>query len=265
LFFCAKEKGLDVNFFREFLIGLSFYTRIPIQLKDVSEEEFYRCMLLMPVIGAVIGAALWGFGWCVSWLRMPEIAAILILIFYIWMTGGLHFDGVADTIDGVFSARDHDKMMKIMKDSRLGSFGAIGLVLLMMTLWIGYRRLIAGHFLTVLVFVPIVGRYAAIQTCWLSSYAEGGGGLGRRITEITKGWHVAVYAAAIAALCGWLSLRLLAAFGISAVLNLIMMWDLKRKIGGITGDTIGMTIEMNQAFFMIVFLILQNIGIPSMV
>ena len=109
-----------MNFFREFLIGLSFYTRLPIQLQNVTEDEFYNSMLLMPVIGVVIGAALWGFGWCVSWIGIPELAAILMLIFYIWLTGGLHYDGVADTIDAVFSARDHEKMMTIMKDSRLG-------------------------------------------------------------------------------------------------------------------------------------------------
>lgn len=256
-----------MKFFREFLIGLSFYTRLPIQLQNVTEDEFYNSMLLMPVIGVVIGAALWAFGWCVSWIRMPELTSILMLIFYIWLTGGLHYDGVADTIDAVFSARDHEKMMKIMKDSRLGSFGAIGLILLMLTMWTGYRTIIDEGLLAVLWLMPVVGRYCAIQTCCFSSYAEGGGGLGRRITEITKGWHVAIYLAAIA-LAAWCIAPILTyAFGITAVLNLIMMADLKRKIGGITGDTIGLTIEITQAVFIVMVLILQHVGIglPGMV
>ena len=144
-----------MNFFREFLIGLSFYTRLPIQLQNVTEDEFYNSMLLMPVIGVVIGAALWGFGWCVSWIGIPELAAILMLIFYIWLTGGLHYDGVADTIDAVFSARDHEKMMTIMKDSRLGSFGAISLILLMLTMWVGYRYTIDSQFLAALWLMPV--------------------------------------------------------------------------------------------------------------
>ena len=256
-----------MNFFREFLIGLSFYTRLPIQLQNVTEDEFYNSMLLMPVIGVVIGAALWGFGWCVSWIGIPELAAILMLIFYIWLTGGLHYDGVADTIDAVFSARGHEKTMTIMKDSRLGSFGAIGLILLMLTMWVGYRYTIDSQFLAVLWLMPVIGRYCAIQTCCFSTYAEGGGGLGRRITEITKGWHVVVYLAAIAVVSWFVAPILTCAFGITAVLNLIMMADLKRKIGGITGDTIGLTIEITQAFFIVVALILQHlgIGVPGMV
>ena len=159
------------------------------------------------------------------------------------------------------------KMMKIMKDSRLGSFGAIGLILLMLTMWTGYRTIIDEGLLAVLWLMPVVGRYCAIQTCCFSSYAEGGGGLGRRITEITKGWHVAIYLAAIA-LAAWCIAPILTyAFGITAVLNLIMMADLKRKIGGITGDTIGLTIEITQAVFIVMVLILQHVGIglPGMV
>ena len=115
---------------RKILIAISFFTRFPIKLKDVSEEEFYDSMIFMPLVGLLVGAILFAVSWALSYIHVIQLQALFTMIVYIWITGGLHLDGFADTVDALFSARDHAKMMEIMKDSRLGSFGAIGLILL---------------------------------------------------------------------------------------------------------------------------------------
>ena len=100
---------------REFLIALSFFTRIPVKLDNVSEDEFFDSMNLMPLVGILIGLLLWLAGWLVWFIGYPAGGAVLMILLYLWFTGGLHLDGVADTGDAVFSARDRDRMFEIMK------------------------------------------------------------------------------------------------------------------------------------------------------
>ena len=236
---------------RKLLIAISFFTRIPITLKDVSEDEFYDSMILMPLVGLLVGAVLVAAAWIFSFIHIPQLGALLLLIVYIWFTGGLHLDGFADTTDALFSARDHDKMMEIMKDSRLGSFGAIGLILLFLTMWSCYTVVLPVYAPAVLL-LPMVGRYCAIQACCFSTYAQGGGGLGKRIVEMTKPYHVVIYILLIS-LFAWFVVGKLAffAFLATAVLGLCLMFYLQKKIGGMTGDTIGMTIELTQALYLV--------------
>ena len=235
---------------RKFLIAVSFFTRIPITLKDVRDEEFYDAMILMPLVGLLVGAVLLAAAWIFSYIHVLQLQALFLLIVYIWFTGGLHLDGFADTTDALFSARDHQKMMEIMKDSRLGSFGAIGLILLFLTLWSCYTVVLPKYILAVLL-LPMAGRYCAIQACCLSTYAEGGGGLGRRLVEMTKPVHVLIYLVLIGVFA-WFVVGPLAfaAFIATAVLGLLLTFYLNKKIGGMTGDTIGMTIELTQALYL---------------
>lgn len=242
---------------RKILIAISFFTRFPIKLKDVSEEEFYDSMIFMPLVGLLVGAILFAVSWALSYIHVIQLQALFTMIVYIWITGGLHLDGFADTVDALFSARDHKKMMEIMKDSRLGSFGAIGLILLFLTIWSCYTVILPENLL-ILILMPVIGRYCAIQTCCFSTYAEGGGGLGRRIVEMTKPWHVLIYLILILPFA-WFAIgpvAFWAALG-TMIIDLGLMLYLQHKIGGITGDTIGLTIELTQTIFLVVLAVIQ--------
>jgi adenosylcobinamide-GDP ribazoletransferase len=238
------------QFFKELAIGISFYTRVPIRLKSVAENEFYHCMLYMPIIGGFIGALMFAAGWLLGHWQRTALSAVMLLVFYIWITGGLHYDGVADTVDALFSARDRDRMMAIMKDSRLGAFGAIGLVLLLFTMW-GSYQILMKTLPVALWLMPVIGRYCAVQACAFSTYAEGGGGLGKGITEMAKPHHALIYLVLIGGLTWWLRPILWLAFGMTAVLDLLLTAYCNRKFAGITGDQIGFTIEITQAIFMV--------------
>lgn len=238
---------------RKILIAISFFTRIPIKLKDVSTEEFYDSMILIPVVGVFIGLILFGVSILLSFIHFIQLQALLMVIAYIWLTGGLHLDGFADTTDALFSARDREKMMEIMKDSRLGAFGAIGLILIILTNWMTYT-IILPEYSSAILIIPVFGRVAAIMSTCFSTYAPGGGGLGKRFVEMTKLHHFIIY---LILLMGFSTLIL----GLPGLLTVVicllpaflLMKNLQHKIGGMTGDTIGMTIELNQTFFMVVF------------
>ncbi len=240
---------------RKLLIAISFFTRIPITLADVSAEEFYEAMILIPLVGVFIGAVLYGAAQLFSLIHFVQLQALLMVITYIWLTGGLHLDGFADTTDALFSARDREKMMEIMKDSRLGAFGAIGLILIILTNWMAYT-MILPEYSSALLVMPVFGRTAAIMSTCFSTYAPGGGGLGKRFVEMTKLHHFVIY---LVLLLAYTTLILGLPGLLTAVIcflpALVLMKNLQHKIGGMTGDTIGMTIELNQTFFMVVFAI----------
>jgi len=238
---------------RKLLIAISFFTRIPIKINNVTSEEFYDSMILIPIVGLFIGLILYGVSVLVSLIHFIGLQALLMIIIYIWLTGGLHLDGFADTTDALFSARDREKMMEIMKDSRLGAFGAIGLILLIMTYWMSFT-VVLPEYSMVLLIMPVFGRVAAIMSTCFSTYAPGGGGLGKRFVEMTKLHHfiiyslsVLVYATVILGYAGFVAVVL------SFIPGLLLMLNLQKKIGGMTGDTIGMTIELNQVFFLVIF------------
>ena len=241
---------------RKILIAISFFTRIPIKLKDVTNEEFYDCMILLPVVGLFIGLILYGVSILFSLIHFVQLQALLMIIAYIWLTGGLHLDGFADTTDALFSARDHDKMMEIMKDSRLGSFGAIGLILLLLTNWMCYT-IILPEYSAALLIIPVFGRVASTMSTCFSTYAPGGGGLGKSIVEMTKPHHFVIYLIALLVLATLaLGLPGLVASVVTFIPAFVLMKNLQHRIGGMTGDTIGMTIELNQTFFMIIYSIM---------
>lgn len=241
---------------RKLLIAISFFTRIPIKLNDVSAEEFYESMILIPLVGVFIGVILYGAAQLFSLIHFVQLQALLMVIAYIWLTGGLHLDGFADTTDALFSARDREKMMEIMKDSRLGAFGAIGLILIILTNWMAYT-MILPEYSSALLVMPVFGRTMAIMSTCFSTYAPGGGGLGKRFVEMTQLHHFIIY---LVLLLGYATLILGLPGLLTAVIGLLpallLMKNLQQKIGGMTGDTIGMTIELNQTFFMVLFAII---------
>jgi len=237
---------------RKILIALSFFTRIPIKLKDVTNEEFYDSMILIPIVGLFIGLVLYGVSVLLSFIHFIELQALLLIITYIGLTGGLHLDGFADTVDALFSARDRDKMMEIMKDSRLGAFGAIGLILLILTYWMCLTIILPKYSIVILI-MPVFGRVAAIMSTCFSTYAPGGGGLGKRFVEMTQRHHFVIYLLFLVAYATFvLGLTGFIAVILGFIPGLFLMLNLQKKIGGMTGDTIGMTVELNQVFFLVI-------------
>jgi adenosylcobinamide-GDP ribazoletransferase len=118
------------------ILAIQFFTRIPINVAvKFNEKNIRYCIFFMPLVGAIIG----GFGGIVYYLIVPYnklMASFLTLLITIILTGGLHIDGLADTFDGFLANRDSEKTLEIMKDSRIGTFGVISIVLYLMFLFV---------------------------------------------------------------------------------------------------------------------------------
>lgn len=268
-----------------FLLLLSFMTRIPMPKIDYDEEKLGKSMKLFPLVGVVIGFILLFFSILFSYVLknlsfsafLPIIILVVILTDLI-STGALHLDGLADTFDGIFSYRSKHKMLEIMKDSRLGSNGALALILYFLIKFVLLYSLLienqGGTIFAILTY-PVVARLCSVISCASAPYARGSG-MGKTFVDNTKTKEViiatlitAVYSSAMLfyMIDSKLSLVLHLDFVMkSFAVNLFIIAILglfayafskliERKIGGITGDTLGALLEISSLVYLFLVIV----------
>ena len=268
-----------------FLLLLSFMTRIPMPKIDYDEEKLGKSMKLFPLVGVVIGFILLFFSIVFSYVLsnlsfsafLPIIILVVILTDLI-STGTLHLDGLADTFDGIFSYRSKHKMLEIMKDSRLGSNGALALILYFLIKFVLLYSLFIedqGEASFVILTYPVVARLCSVISCASAPYARGSG-MGKTFVDNTKASGViiallitVVYSSAMLyhitfphALPSDLVIRKLGVnLLIIAILGLFAFSFSKlieRKIGGITGDTLGALLEISSLVYIFLVIVVPT-------
>lgn len=237
---------------REFLIALQFLTRTPLNLRrDITQEELPRSMLYYPVIGLAIGLVLVLVNVALSRFLPPSVVNIIILVSLILITGGLHLDGFTDTVDGLYAGKTRDDILRIMKDSHIGAMGTVGLVCLLLFKFVLLENLPKEVFNSALVLMPVFGRWAMVVAAAAYPYARSEG-TGKPFVKRVR-------------LREWLGATLIAvAIGISAmkvkgVILFLMVFVagfalaafINKRIGGMTGDTLGAIGEAIEAFVLL--------------
>lgn len=259
---------------RLFAVALQFLTRWPVRLPAHTsaawdERWLTDCVRHFPAVGAVLGAALGGALWTASLLWPPPIAAVLAVALGAWWTGAFHEDGLADTFDALGGNASRERALVIMKDSRIGSYGAMALVLLTVA------RIAA---LSAVISTPQASTWhtlvAAVAACawthalsrWVSVAVMAGLPYAgdedhAKAKPLARG--VPVWQTLVAAL--WL-LPLLLVIAITATGGLAPMaatllaaglvaigmrrW-LRRRLGGYTGDTLGAAEQVAEAVILL--------------
>ncbi|MFA5523112.1 MAG: adenosylcobinamide-GDP ribazoletransferase [Tissierellales bacterium] len=241
---------------KSMLLMITFFTRIPIRYNyEYDEKDFIKGIKFLPMIGLIIGAAMYIPALFKDFIHMPVIS-LLSWIIYLCMTGGLHIDGLADTFDGLFSNRGKDQILEIMRDSRIGAFGVLSILFLV--IWnLIFTSYIDTRFI---ILVPVVGRSAAILSASISKYAREGQGMGKAFVE-KCGAKEAIFAVIFSSILTILFLnpKAIIILTITCLVVLILTKNICRKIGGMTGDTIGAVIELSQGIFIFVMYIFNRI------
>lgn len=243
---------------KNFILAITFLTRIYIPNKYAyNEEDFGKSTWYYPVVGIILGAILGGAAFILnSILPNTDLTAFLILILYVGLSGGLHLDGLADVCDGIFSSRSREKIFDIMKDSRVGTFGVIGLVLYFLGMWVALKQ---ANWQVVFLF-PIVGRCTILITAGLSNYAKESG-LGKSIVEATHVKHI-VYSVLVAFIASMLlgGIYLVLPVLLTFLVVLVLTKRISKILLGITGDVMGMMVEVSQVVFLLSAVVLGQIG-----
>lgn len=184
---------------------------------------------------------------------MPHnLSDILLLALLVLLTGGLHLDGLADSIDAAAGSWDKEEALRIMKDGRIGAIGAVSLVLLLMTKYLSLSALNPDIKNQALLVMPVMGRWVMVPAAYLGDYARREGGIGKGFID-RAGMRELILATTIAILSILFFFKIK---GISILLASIFVFILifnyfRRRFGGMTGDTLGAMCELMEASFLI--------------
>ena len=226
-----------------FWIAMQFLTVFPVQLKQIpSPQQNAQSLLFYPLIGMLIGLVL--FAIALTLVKLPIILlSTLLLVVWIWITGGLHLDGLADTADAwVGGFGDPEKTLIIMKDPSSGPIGVLSLLIVCVLKWSALYVLLEQQQLWLLILVPMLARLSPLILFLTTPYVRAKG-LGTAMSQYIPRKLSYVIIAMTFGICGFMGL-----WGLLLVIfSTMTLWYLRakfiRRIGGITGDTIGATIE----------------------
>lgn len=239
---------------------LSFISRLPVPARwsqGLDFEHYSRGIVMFPLIGVVLGG-LTGLVFMAlqPWGGTP-LAALFAVLTLALLTGGFHLDGLADTCDGIFSARRRERMLEIMRDSRLGTHGGLALifVLLAKVLVVSELALRGTPMLAALAAACVAGRGSAVLLMYRHRYAREEG-LGNVFIGKVTGRQTCVTLGLAAILAAVLlpGMRGVAAMAVTMVAIFILGQLLKRTLGGQTGDTLGAAIELGELIFLLALL-----------
>lgn len=241
---------------------MQFLTAIPLPFSlDVDNEDFGKGLIFAPIVGLLIGSILALAYFAAGWVGFPPyIASIFIVILYIILTGGLHMDGLGDTFDGLFSNRSRERILEIMRDSRVGTnavLAIVSVILLNASLLSGISK--KNIWLALLLF-PVAGRIGSLVGAGASTYARSGEGLGKSFIDCCGVREVAI--GLILCLPVFVVLDRAAGiffFAASSVTAFLLVKFFSRKIGGATGDILGAVCELNQTVFLVMYFIQSTI------
>ena len=224
-------------------VSLQFFTRIPMPRDlDPTADDFARSSQWIPVVGLIIGALLAAAAMLLAQTPLvPGARVFLLLALGALLTGGFHEDGLADTFDGLGGGWSTDQKLEIMRDSRIGTYGALALVLM-----IGLRAGALwgsdpGAWPTMLILSHVLGRWSTLPLLRALPYVRSSdAGAGKPLVESTQSWQVLAGTAFAMFVCIFLApwSGILAIAAVAATTAVCALF-LRAQIGGITGDTLG--------------------------
>ncbi|MBS0376860.1 MAG: adenosylcobinamide-GDP ribazoletransferase [Proteobacteria bacterium] len=247
------------------LVALQFLTRVPVPSRADFEPGWLAASLrYFPLIGAGVGLAN-ALVWALAATVFPAPVAVgLMMGASLLLTGGFHEDGLADACDGFGGGRSRERTLAIMQDSRIGAFGALGLVIVLGLKWSVLAGLPVGWIPMTLVVSHAVSRWAAIALIWALPYARTeGDGKSHPFAHALHfpGWLLAGLVAATVPLAlaasGWGPLAQAAVvFAIAGAGSLLAAATLgayfRHRIGGYTGDCLGATQQISELTLLLV-------------
>ena len=210
-------------------------------------------MSFFPLVGLLIGLILMGVRYLLAPLLPPSLADILVIAVLVVVTGALHLDGFADTIDGLAGGNDRERTLAIMKDSRIGSFAVVGLVLIVGLKAAALMEIPEMLKSEALIAAPVLGRWSTVQLAAWFDYARSGYGTGQAFVRCTGRRESAISTLITAVI-------LLIIFGIGGLMPLLVIaiftalfgLFFKMRLGGVTGDIMGAACEMSEAVVLLV-------------
>ncbi len=244
---------------RSFLTALSFLTILPVgRKKEIEAKEFARSMIFFPVVGFFIGLILYLSYYVLSSLFPKSLSIWFIIGILIFLTRGLHLDGFADTMDGLASGGSKERILEVMRDSRIGSFGVFSLIFLIGTKYLILNQIPDPSIYSSLILMTVLGRNSIVLVCCRSPYARLGNGLGKLFTE-NSGYRE-VISSSLITLAITIFIRGLSGIWLFLMISLFSIgyrFYFIKRLGGVTGDILGASNEVAELLSIVILLIMK--------
>ena len=229
-----------------FWLAIGFLTRIPMLVRiDYSQKLMNQCSMYFPLIGLLLGALYVGLFALLSLAWSPLICVLLVLCFHLFITGAFHEDGLADSVDALGGGYTVEKRLEIMKDSRIGTYGTVALV---MALGLKAALLLdARNIWLALLVAPAISRLTPLLLMAFLPYVTDPNkskskpvaeGFSRKRLLVSIGFT----AVTVLIFSPWLPALLLMAITAILTVALVWGWYLQQQLGGYTGDTLGASV-----------------------
>ena len=251
---------------KAFFVGLQFLTRLSfVKQSEWTAADFGRSVKFFPLVGAVLGSiyAIIAYVLLVFLpsyhIELPKhFVSVIFLVLPMLLTGGLHCDGFMDTMDGVFSGRSRERMLEIMKDSRVGANGVMAFVIYALSEWAILLDFNSEHIVAALFIMPIIARFCMVMGIICFPYARPEG-MGKAFADYAnrRSLLFAFFSACI----------FVVPWGIFAIISMIsaiffafgMAKYITGLLGGLTGDVYGAIAELSEWMVLGVFLVALHI------
>jgi adenosylcobinamide-GDP ribazoletransferase len=252
---------------KNFITALQFLTFVTVKRDHpVEEGDLARSMVYFPLIGFLIGFLLVNADKVFVMFALPHsIATFLLIIISVLVTRALHIDGLADTLDGLMGGRNPSSRLDIMKDSSLGTAGALGIVIVLFMKYLCLNNLYEGDRIAALLVAPVVGRWAQTYMVFNTQYGREDGMARAFVGHLRSSGLAAASVIAIglsAFVLVGLDPHTLTFYSVLIccvlLLTIVGKHYLTRKLGGVTGDAIGAMSELNEILVLLLFVMFAN-------
>ena len=237
---------------KSFLTAWRFLTVIPLPGEAATDaERLASSLVYYPLVGLMIGAILLLGSFLFALFFPRPLVNLLVLLLLAIVSGAIHLDGFADTIDGFAGATQKEKILQIMRDGSIGPVAVVALFFLLFGKWMVLDELKGTEQNMALLSMPAVGRWAMVLASYLAPYARQEG-LGKEIIGRVSHRAVAIASLCLVLLLGaafrWRgpALICLVALGVLALVRMC-----SRRIEGMTGDTVGAVGELSELLFLL--------------
>jgi adenosylcobinamide-GDP ribazoletransferase len=231
--------------FEDITTAFQFLTRLPLIRLTYKPEALVRAAKFFPLVGLAVGVGGAGIYWLLSPHLPIAIVALVIVVFSTLATGGLHEDGLADAADAFGGGWNRQQILDIMKDSRIGSYGALAIVFSVALRVLLLAYLPASRFVQYLISAEVLCRWIMLPLGAALPGARENASQGARIAGKISGISLAVGTLTALCVAGYLlRISMVWPFATASAVTLLSGLYYKHRIGGVTGDCFGATSQL---------------------
>jgi adenosylcobinamide-GDP ribazoletransferase len=230
-----------------FLFALQFLTIIPLKIKNFDSAKFSKAMLYFPIVGLLIGLILAGINNLFLFLGFNNfIISIILVVALIIITGGMHLDGLSDTFDAIASGKDKETMLSIMRDSHAGVMGILSIICVILLKISFLSSLSYAYKINALMVMCMLSRAAMVFIIFMFPYARSDG-KGKIFSQgVNLKIFIVVIMLSLIFTLAFYGIKGLILIAVAYLTSFVFARFITRKVGGITGDSLGAAGELTE-------------------